>query len=420
MRIGLLDSAYRKSELLGLGLSWLKWELSERHGVETVTPEQADVVLASVQSQQALPDLRRELKRHSIDPRTRPVVIGGPGAYAPAVFDALPIAGACVGEGRRFVSVLVADGLAAALKLPETWMPGETQAVIPHAEFPFDCPPIRYQDGTTRLWVSRGCKRKCLFCQTGWERAYQQRPDLETVYHQAAALSVKGETIFCTSNDQSELDWARLPKLPHMSATMAGLREAMRRPGGINNVRSVRVGVEGVSARLRSAVCKPIATQELVDTTIAVMERGVTFRWFMIAGLPGETDADYDDLKAAIMHLKRYCRKGAVMLHFHAFLPHPAAPLCIPAIDDGYWQRFERFRRWFFDGPGLTPRVQVMPCAQPATRMKQAMLNMAATEKEVRRGWWSADNRNWRVRYVGTPDTMRRLARRYLDELDVT
>lgn len=59
-------------------------------------------------------------------------------------------------------------------------------------------------------------------------------------------------------------------------------------------------------------------------------------------------------------------------------------------------------------------------CAQPSTRMKQAMLNMAATEVELRRGWWKHDNPNWRVRYVANPATMRRLAARYVDELDVT
>lgn len=52
--------------------------------------------------------------------------------------------------------------------------------------------------------------------------------------------------------------------------------------------------------------------------------------------------------------------------------------------------------------------------------MKQAMLNMAATEVELRRGWWKHDNPNWRVRYVANTATMRRLAARYVDELDVT
>jgi len=419
VRIGLVDSAYRKPELLGLGLSWLKWELQQRHGIETVDPVTADVVLASVQSQQALPDLRRELKRNGIDSRTRPVIVGGPGAYAPAVFGDT-IAAACVGEGRRFVETLVHDGLTAAMQLPETWVPGETRTVEPHDVFPWDCPPARYQDGTTRLWVSRGCKRKCLFCQTGWESSYRQRPDIETVYAQAAELSSRGETVFCTSNDQSELDWSRLPRLPHMSATVAGLREAMQWPDGLSNVRSVRVGVEGVSERLRSAICKPIATRDLVETTIAVMAQGVTFRWFMIAGLPGETDADYEDLRSAIMYLKRHCQKGAVMLHFHAFLPHPAAPLCVLPIEDSYWERFERFRRWFFDGPGLTSRVQIMPCAQPTTRLKQAAMNMACSDRDLRRGWETVDNANWRVRYVGSPATMRRLAERYRSEQDVT
>jgi|LSQX01.2.fsa_nt_gb radical SAM superfamily enzyme YgiQ (UPF0313 family) len=417
MRIGLIDASYKRPGIYGLGISWLQWELRNL-GVEPSPIEAADVIFASVQSQQCLPDLKRELKRAGVDWRQRPVVIGGGGAYAPAVFDGVAAA-ACVGEGRRFVQTFVRDGYDAALALPETWQPGGTREVIPSEEFPWDCPPVRFQDGTTRLWVSRGCSRKCLFCQTGWESSYRQRPDMESVYQQATALVARGEKPFYTSNDQSELDWARLPKMEHLSATVDGIR-AIVADGRVAKARSIRVGVEGVSERLRRAVGKPMQTDDLVKLSMEVMAHGVTLRWFFIAGLPGETAEDYADLRDAVMKLKRHCQKGAVMMHFHAFLPHPAAPLSVlPISDDDYWSRFEEFRRWFFDGPGATTRVQIVACAQPKTRMEQACMNMACSARDIRRGWADCDNANWRIQYACDNDKRRRLARRYAERTGI-
>lgn len=411
-----MDPSYVKAGNLGMGASWLRWELTERLGVQPVGPAEADVVLASVQSQQEFGALRTSLRKNRVDPRRTPVIIGGPGAYAPAVFGT-DISAACVGEGRGFLRALVCDGLEAAKALPNAWVPGETREVIPDGDFPWDCPPIRYQDGTTRLFASRGCRRKCAFCQTGWESTYRRNPDMEGLYRQAAVLAGRGETVFCTSNDQSELDWRRLPPLPHMSATVVGLRKFISQPEIISRVRSIRVGVEGISERLRRAVRKPISWDELISTTITVLALGRTFRWFMIVGLPGEDDRDYEEFRTAILEVKRHCRKGAVMIHFHAFLPHPAAPLSIFPLADGYWPRFDEFRRWFFDGPGLTRRVQIVACAQEKTRMQQARRNMAATDDELRRGWWGHENPNWRVRYVGTVAGRRRAAQRYGREL---
>jgi len=411
MKIGLLDASYKQENTLGLGMSWLRWELAQL-GVEPASLATADVVLASVQSQQAVGDLARELRRNNINPATRLVIIGGAGAYAPAVFSHL-CSGACVGEGRQFAQTLVRDGVDAAMGLPEVWRPGQTAQVVPNTAFPWDCPPIRYQDGTTRLWASRGCRRKCLFCQTGWEQPYRQNPDMDAVYCTAQALHKRGERPFFTSNDQSELDWQRIPPVEHMSASVVGLRRLLSTPGILRKARSIRVGVEGPSERLRAAVGKPIATGELLDLTRAAMAQGITFRWFMIAGLPGEVDADYDELKDAVLYIKRNCAKGVVMMHFHAFIPHPATPLCVLPLTDDYWGRFEEFRRWFFHGPGGTARVQIMPCAQPQGRMKRACQSMAATSDQVRRGWFEQDNPNWCIKGECDTERRRRLAQRY-------
>jgi len=240
---------------------------------------------------------------------------------------------------------------------------------------------------------------------------------MDAVYRTASSLHKRGESVFFTSNDQSELDWQRIPPVKHLSASVVGLRRFLAMPGILAKARSIRVGVEGPSERLRAGVGKPITTGELLELTCALMARGITFRWFMIAGLPGEIDADYDELKDAIMYLKRHCDKGVVMMHFHAFIPHPATPLSVLPLTDDYWGRFEEFRRWFFHGPGGTARVQIMPCAQPTGRMARACESMAATPDELRRGWAAHDNANWVVQYQCDNERRRRLALRYMERI---
>jgi len=44
---------------------------------------------------------------------------------------------------------------------------------------------------------------------------------------------------------------------------------------------------------------------------------------------------------------------------------------------------------------------------------RHAKASMAATEAELRRGWFEQDSPNWRVQYLATPDQLRRMARIY-------
>ena len=44
---------------------------------------------------------------------------------------------------------------------------------------------------------------------------------------------------------------------------------------------------------------------------------------------------------------------------------------------------------------------------------KEWHYGMAATEEELRVGWFERDNPNWRVRYPASPDKLRQVARIY-------
>lgn len=158
---------------------------------------------------------------------------------------------------------------------------------------------------------------------------------------------------------------------------------------------------------------------DLLRASFDLLANGVGVRWFFIPGLPGETDADYEEMRYLTRELRRL-PKGVVMMNFHAFIPQPATPLSVFPLVDGYWERFDEFRRWFFHGPGFTRHVQIIAPSQHAGRLKRAMESMGATEAELRRGWWEHDNPNWRIRYRATPERLRQIARTYARHVELT
>jgi len=410
MRFSVIDSNYSDEGHKGMAATWLRWEM-ERAGVIEHAPGEADIVLMTVSSQQGVGRVRAEYRKvKRINPRAK-IIIGGGGCYGPAVF--VPYADAiCVGEGPRFIRMLFAEGFDAASSLPETWMPGDSRPVIPYRDFPWELPPLNHPDGTARVFGSRGCKFNCLFCQTGWESSYRPNPDPQRLTMQVDAMERAGRRLAIVSNDAAEEHVRLRGQQEFISVTLHNTLKNLL-PITREQTKSVRFGVEGVSERMRRFVGKPIPTDDLLRVTYELLGNGVGVRWFFIPGLPGERDEDWDELRAAVIEIKRHIRKGVVMMNFHAFIPQPATPLCVLPLVDEYWERYDEFRRWFFHGPGFTRRVQLVNPAQYKGRLARAMESMAATEAELRRGWFAHDNVNWRVKYNRTPDEMRRIARVY-------
>lgn len=412
MKLAVIDANYTQDKYEGMGAAWLRWELY-RAGVSESPPELADVLLCTVSSQQGISELRGAIKRTGN--KQAKVVIGGGGAYAPAVFDGIAHA-ICVGEGARFVRTLMADGYDAATALPECWTPGDSRPVIPNTDFPWEVPPLKHPDGTVRVFGSRGCRYRCLFCQTGWETIYRVNPEPERLQQQVRMLERQGTRLAIITNDGAEIGVRLTGQSEFLSVRLDNLKRLM--PITRQTTKSVRIGVEGVSERLRVAVAKPVSNADLLNVTFGLLANGVGVRWFFIPGLPGETDADYDDLRFLVGELHKL-PKGVVMMNFHAFIPQPATPLSVLPLVDDYWERFDEFRRWFFHGPGFTRHVQIIAPAQYSGRLKRATESMAATEAELRRGWWEHDNANWRVQYLTGPERLRKTAGIYARRVGV-
>ena len=329
---------------------------------------------------------------HLRDQRTEEhpcVVLGGQAGMQPAIFDPI-VDVTCVGEGRAFLRTMVAEGVQAAKQLPNAWVPGETRRVVPDEEFPWDAPPTKAEDGIVRVYGSRGCKKKCLFCQVGWQVKYAENSDVKLL-RQVRSLRAAGYKVNVVTNDAPALSYfSELGTMEHFSASYSQTRQLLSETGTVDRlkgkVRSVRFGVEAPSSRLRKWVGKPIETRDLYELTVALLSAGIGVRWFMIAGLPGETDEDYDELREVVQSIRHDARKGALQLSFTAFCTDPAAPLCLAPVRDDYWDRYDAFHKWFFD-QAYTRRCQLFRCAGPESRMRHCIGSMGCSEAELRRGF---------------------------------
>lgn len=387
--------------------SYVRWEAEQSGGALVDAPGQASILLVSLSSPDSVHLLRRTLKRLGITPdrirrRCSPLVIlGGQASMSPAVFDQIADV-QCVGEGRTFLRTLVQGGFESASKLPCAWVPGETRPVYPDTDFPWDAPPVLAPDGVVRIFGSRACQKKCLFCQTGWQSTYQEN-DETRLLEQHRQLTAAGYKVAIVSNDAPALSmFGSVGGLAHFSASYSQTRELVRTPElaatFAGRTKVVRFGVEAPSTRLRSYVGKPIDTLELFEATRRILNAGTQVRWFMIAGLPGERDDDYEELREVVVRARHEINWGALHISFTAFVPSPAAPLCIAPIEDSYIERIDRFMD-FVRYRRPTRRIAVFPGGRSAYRLRSAMANMAATEAELRRGWLHFDPPNWRVQY---------------------
>jgi len=410
VRIAIVDSNYADNVTFGLSAQWLRWELA-RLGVDEARLSEADFVLLTCSCPQNYKDAFKAI--HGAR-RGAKIILGGAAAFQPSVFDGF-IDVACVGEGDIWIRTLVADGYEAACVLQNSYIPGQDRTVIPDTAFTWDLPPVQSPDKITRVFASRGCKYRCLFCQTGWETSYRVNPDEDKLCTTLQAIKQRGERVSIMTNDGAE----------HSVISFYGHEFVSMRHDNLVKIlpitkaftKNVRLGVEGVSERLRLAVGKPIKNDELLSATYELLKNKIQVRWFFIMGLPGENDEDWLELE----YLAQECRKmpwGFVFFHFHPFMPFPATPLGVLPLIDDYEPRIDNFKTMFYRGTFFTRRVQLLRhITKYKTRLAHSMANMAATEDELRRGWFDADNPNWRIRGIATPEQLRKYARIYANRV---
>jgi hypothetical protein len=383
MKISIIDSSYPLSKMqYGVSASYLFWELL-RHGITPTSIKDSDFILLTMQDPRQWPYLKSLREKCP----GKKIIVGGSVSSAP-----YSIAPYCdcvvVGDGQIFIKTLTQSGYKEATTLKNVWIHGEYRPVIIDQGFPWDLPPIMGDNGHINIFISKGCKKKCYFCQTGWAYDYQETESLERVLAQAKFC--KGKKITYVSNDLGQYSGVN-----YLNSNADGSYsvEYIIKNKMLPKARVVRLGVEGVSERIRGLLSKPIKNDDLYNLTLALNRAGKSVKFFMMTGFPFETDEDWEELKSFIMRYRRKEQKGTLEISFSAWIPSPATPMCILPLKDDYWERFKVFREWFFNA-GWSNKIKLLNLAQPQTRLKSAMAHMGLTEKELREGGkWGPNNR---------------------------
>lgn len=274
--------------------------------------------------------LRRSGIKKSDEHRPR-IVIGGFNTFNP-----VPLLGMAdfvvVGDGEGALARLLAGE-----KSSNVLVDGDTSVEWGHAEalrpFCLNLP----KTGTSRIEIARGCKFRCAFCAVAHLKPYRELPVegfVEALRH---------------ATEKRIVAFSPEPTLHKKNNLITAICERVGRKRFDTDVRLdrldlrtsavPRVGIEGMSERLRRSIKKPYTDDyivERVEQAIASGHHGL--HAYFILDLPGESQEDADALRALLHRLGKL--KGAsdftLIPSPSVFMPNPHTPMQYEAI---HWDR---------------------------------------------------------------------------------
>ena len=283
---------------------------------------------------------------------------------------AIPLADViCIGEGESWIknALRIIDetkDIQGLSVLPGTiickdWKPND-KIPKPNIENPLpDNPPyLNYENTGSKAWyieMARGCPYGCYYCELGHSTTY--RPyNKEHLLRKIDSIDIsKTRKInFYAPDEASHPYYQELYNYLYtkgFSAQFSSMRidSILKNPPNIKQSHLIRVGVDGLTERIRFAVNKKITDDMIVEYFKFFIDRGhVNFKIFMIVGYPNETMADFDEFEEFMQRLFTLPLHKNVMLRikFTPLIPQPCTPLknVIPTYD---YEKFVRIRTFF-------------------------------------------------------------------------
>ncbi len=192
--------------------------------------------------------------------------------------------------------------------------------------------------------ISRGCSRGCRFCAAGFLFLPPRERSLENLQRQVTeglCQRPKQGLVGAAVSDYpqiAELEGTILAaggKVSVASLRIDALGEAEVEALVASGHRTVALAPEAGSQRLRDLINKNLDEAQILAAVQRLAAAGIpNLKLYFLLGLPGETDADIDELLALVTRVrevwlaegKRRGRLGHITLSVNPFIPKPFTP----------------------------------------------------------------------------------------------
>jgi len=367
---------------LGYGMEIIRRELvAAGHECYRVTPKTArccDVIMFSVFWFEHLFLLADFLRRAGIEKKQkdRPrIIVGGFCTFNPVPMLCYADA-VVVGDGEGIVTAVVSGDYSAKSVLCD----GKDSVTWGNSELN----PICHEtNGVARIELARGCRARCAFCAVAHLKPYREA-SVDAIEKCLNETRLKRVSLFAPEPTMHSRDTeinmlCRLNRKQRQDSDVR-LDRLDKRSDSVP-----RVGIEGLSERLRLLVKKPYQD----ETIIAAIERAIKDRrkglfMYMILDLPGECEDDWSQFGNLLRKIGEI--KGAEKFLLKpspsVFMPTPHTPMAGCAIN---WDR-DCGKMWEeFFGRGKN-RVWLVMMAErsrvfsPHMRLLQMMATRAGSE----------------------------------------
>jgi radical SAM superfamily enzyme YgiQ (UPF0313 family) len=296
------------------------------HEIYRVTPKTAklvDILLFSCFWWEHIYLLADFLRKAGIKKGSSPrVIVGGFNTFNPVQFQPYADFAVC-GDGEEILPSVL-QGQDPGL----TWH--NAPAIIPFA----------HKTGEiTRIEIARGCKYRCKFCAVSHLKPYRELP-VEEIDKLLRGVKTKRVSLFApertlhSANDEI----GHLCERYGLSNVDSDVR--LDRISKSHQVSGIpRIGIEGISERLRKSVNKPYSDEQIIEAARqAITEGRKGLFLYFILDLPGESAEDWEEFRALLRKVGEIPESDRFLFvpSPNLFMPTPWTPM---EYDGLHWER---------------------------------------------------------------------------------
>jgi len=205
---------------------------------------------------------------------------------------------------------------------------------------PTVAPFAHVTNGIARIELARGCKARCRFCQVAHLKPYREAdPGEVTGLLQSVRRSgIRRVSLFAPEPTMHRADHELTDACKRLGLVRVDsdvrLDRLARRQDAVP-----RVGIEGLSARLRRSVGKPYSQARIVDAVRqAIVDGRKGLFMYIILDLPGEATEDWDEFRGLLKEIGRIPGADSFVIKPSpsVFMPGPHTPMAGQPI---HWDR---------------------------------------------------------------------------------